>query len=131
MKKKEKSFLAINYGKKKVIISNLKKLNDLGKFTGLMFRSMKTKNLLFDFNREVSISIHSLFVFFPFLAIWLDSRNRVVEFKVVPPFLFYVLPQEKFRKLIEVPLNRENSKIIELFVGRKGLNIKTGKYIHK
>lgn len=74
---------------------------------GLMFqRREKAKALIFEFKNSVKMAIHSWFVFFPFFAIWLDSKNKVIAYKIVRPFNFNILPSEKFVKLIEIPLNK-------------------------
>ncbi len=88
------------------------------KILGLMLRSSGTRNLLFEFKKETLIPIHSLFVFFPFLIIWFDSRNKVLDFKIVRPFTSLVKPKTEFRKFIEVPFNDENKEIIDFFVGK-------------
>ncbi|MFH1290879.1 MAG: hypothetical protein ABIH92_05755 [Nanoarchaeota archaeon] len=109
--------------KKKSIKIPVKKVSNLRKFTGLMFKQPKTQNLLFEFNTRESKTIHSFFVFFSFLAIWLDEKNKVLDFHVVKPFTFAVRSKKEPRKLIEVPLNFKNEKIIRFFVDkRKGLN---------
>lgn len=90
-----------------------------GKYVGLMCKSSETENLLFEFKKDVNLSIHSFFVFFRFLAIWLDEKNEVVDFKIVKPFCFSVRPKNKFRRLIEIPFNKENKKIITYF-SKKG-----------
>lgn len=105
--------------RKKKIKVNIKKVSFFGKFSGLMFRSRNTSNLLFEFSRDVSISIHSLFVFFPFLAVWLDDKNRIIEKRIVKPFIFSAKPKKMFRKLVEIPLNNENKRIIGFLVGKK------------
>jgi len=71
------------------------------KARGLMFR--KPQILMFDFSRETREPIHSLFVFYPFLAIWLN-KCEVVDARIVKPFSFSVKPRRKFTKLIEIPL---------------------------
>ena len=101
---------------KKIINVCPRKVGFFGKFFGLMFRSFRTKSLLFEFRKDVLISIHSFFVFFPFLAIWLDERNRVIDYMLIKPFTFRAFPKERFRKLVEVPLNYENQSIIENFL---------------
>lgn len=83
-----------------------------------MFKSRNSGNLLFEFKKNTGISIHSYFVFFPFLAIWLDDKNKIIEWKVVKPFTFRIKPKIKFRRLVEIPINGENRKIISLFVGK-------------
>ena len=79
------------------------KASGIRKIFGLMFRSRKTKPLLFEFKNDVRLAIHSFFVFFPFQAIWLDENNRFIEQKTVRPFSLHVKPKKPFRKLIEVP----------------------------
>lgn len=54
---------------------------------GLMFS--KKKNILLVLPFEHKSSIHSLFVFFPFHAIFINSKNRVVDTKRIKPFTFY------------------------------------------
>ena len=92
--------------------------NSFGKFLGLMFKEKeKSHALLFDFKKPTKIKIHSLFVFFPFVAIWLDEKNKIVDLKVVKPFTFSVFSKKSFKKLIEIPLNRRYENIIKLLVG--------------
>ena len=93
------------------IAIKLKKTNIFGKFLGLMLKTRQTSPLLFEVKRPMAI--HSLFVFFPFIAVWLDKDNNVVEIKKVNPFTLHVLPKRPFRKLIEIPINNKNKKIIE------------------
>ncbi len=111
----------IYYKKRKLKIKNLKKLSFVGKVTGLMFRPVNTQNLLFEFNSLTQTPIHSFFVFFNFLALWVDEKNRVVDFKIVKPFLPSIKPDKKFKKLIELPLNSDNKKIINFFVGKRNI----------
>jgi len=74
---------------------------------GLMFSfKEKASALLFEFKKPVRMAIHSFFVFFPFVAIWLDDDYNILDIKTVRPFSFRVLPSGKFTKLIEVPLNK-------------------------
>ena len=87
---------------------------------GLMFRGRNTKNLLFEFNKDVIITITSYFCFFPFLVVWLDSKNNVVESKIIRPFVFSIRPSTKFRKLVEIPVNDKNKQKIAFFVGKHG-----------
>ena len=95
-----------------IIIEDLKKCNAFNKFIGLMFkRREKAAPLLFDFAKESRHAIHSFFVFFPFLAIWLDKNNKIAEYKVVYPFVPLVTPAKEFSKLIEIPLNEKYKKI--------------------
>jgi uncharacterized membrane protein (UPF0127 family) len=80
-----------------------KRVSGLGMILGLMFRTRKTSPLLFEFKKDTKMAIHSFFVFFPFKAIWLDEKNRIIEQKLVRPFTFSVKPKKPFRKLIEIP----------------------------
>lgn len=109
--------IKLKKGSKNISVK-VKKLSFWGRFTGLMFRSKSTQNLLFEFNGATKQPIHSFFVFFDFLAIWLDSKNKVLEYKIVKPFLPSIKPAKKFSKLVEIPLNTANKKILNLFVGK-------------
>ena len=86
---------------------------------GLMFRSRNTNNLLFEFNHNTNAAITSAFVFFTFLAIWLNSKNEVIETKMVRPFIFTLKPEKPFRKLVEIPFNKKNLNLIHFFVGKE------------
>ena len=88
-----------------------------------MFRTRGSDNLLFEFKKNSRISIHSLFVFFSFLAIWLDSRNNVLEWRVIAPFCLRATPRKNFRKIIEIPFNSENKRAIEFFLKNSRANI--------
>lgn len=82
--------------------------SELGKIKGLMFtRRKNARALLFDFPEQTTIAIHSFFVFFPFLALWLDDKNDILEFKIVRPFVPYVKPKKSFSRLLEIPLNEK------------------------
>jgi uncharacterized membrane protein (UPF0127 family) len=88
------------------------------KFTGLMFTGKeKAKALLFKFPKNTRIAIHSFFVFFPFIAIWLDDKNNVVEIRKIRPFNLFLLPKKPFSKIVEIPINRKYNRIIQIIVG--------------
>ena len=108
-------------GSKEIEISNLTKVSEFGKIRGLMFRRRnKSKSLLFNFNNPVKIKIHSCFVFFPFLAIWIDDKNKILDKKVVKPWKIYISPSVKYyNQLIEIPLNDFYHKEVENIVGQK------------
>tara|TARA_Y100000034_G_scaffold89023_1_gene106978 strand:- start:2859 stop:3197 length:339 start_codon:yes stop_codon:yes gene_type:complete len=106
------------YYKNKSINVSIKKPSPFNKLIGLMFKSKTNDNLLFEFNKDVKMSIHSYFVFFDFLAIWLDRNNKVIEWKIVKPFSFIVKPKKPYSKLIEIPINNKNKKIVAFFVGK-------------
>jgi len=110
--------MIVYYKSKKIIIKNLRKLSNLGKITGLMFRSKSAFNLLFNFDKNTNMPIHSFFVFYDFLAIWTDENNNAVDFKIVRPFTSIIKSKRPFRKLIELPINESNKAIIKFFVGK-------------
>ncbi len=99
----------------RVISINVENCGFLGKVRGLMFRR-KSKNLLFD---NFSGAIHSWFVFFPFVAVWLDDKNRVLEIKMVKPFTFHIKSKKHYTKLIEVPINEGNKELVDFLVGEE------------
>jgi len=104
--------IKIGFGNKKILV-NTRKLSYFDYFRGLMFKTKNSENLLFDFGGRWGI--HSFFVFFSFLALWLDEKNKVVEWKVVKPFSSFVRPKKKFAKLIEIPLNDKNREVLAVF----------------
>ncbi len=109
MKKKIK----LNYHGKKFEI-DLKICNRFEKFLGLMFNEReKAQALLFDFKGRTKMRIHSLFVFFPFVAIWLDDKDRIIEIKKIIPWRLIIFPRKSFYKLIEIPINKKYKKIVE------------------
>ena len=102
----------------------MKKVSFFGRFRGLMFRPKNTENLLFEFSKPEFSAIHSLFVFFPFLAIWMNEKNNVLDYEIVRPFTLSVKPKNSAKRLAEIPFNQKNKKILKLFVDkRKDLNI--------
>jgi len=105
------------YNGKRVNLT-LKVCNAFERFSGLMFtRRKNAKALLFDFKKPVRIAIHSFFVFFPFLAIWVDADGKIIELKAVRKFRPYILPKKAFCKLIEIPVNEKYRKVTKLLVG--------------
>ncbi len=110
--------MIIKYNNKKINLF-VKKVSFFGKIFGLMFRGKNTSNLLFEFKKNTQMAIHSYFVFFDFLVIWLDKNNKVLELKIVTPFSFNISSKKSFAKLVELPINNKNKKIIEFFVGKR------------
>ncbi len=81
----------------------MKQVKGINQYIGLMFKSSKTEPLVFTFSKETKISIHSYFVFFPFIAYWyLD--NKLIDRKIIMPFTKNIRPSKSFNKLIEVPI---------------------------
>ena len=109
--------MKIIYKNKKIKIP-VKKVSALGKITGLMFKSGKTENLLFVFGEKTKMKIHSFFVFFNFLVLWINDEGKVLEWRVIKPFTLGVSAKKVFSKLIEIPINKKNRKIVKFFVGK-------------
>ena len=105
--------------KNKKISLEVKQCNFIERFVGLMFtRKKKAKALLFDFGKFVGLRIHSMFVFFPFIAVWLDQDNKVIDIQKVKPWRLSVFPRTKqYNKLVEIPINNKYSDIIESLDG--------------
>jgi len=103
----------LNLGENSVEIKNIRKCRGLMKGKGLMFiPKEKARPLLFEFSGDVSRSISSLFCP-PFLAVWLDEHNRIIDYKIVSPNKISIRPDKPFRKLVEVPLNNKYSEVIQ------------------
>jgi len=112
-----KEKLVINYGKKKILVE-LERCSFLGKGIGLMFsKREKAKNLLFEFRGSSQMGIHSYFVFFDFLAVWLDYENNVVQIDRVKPWVSYLRPSKKYAKLVEIPINKKNKVLVSKLFG--------------
>ncbi|MEK6928811.1 MAG: hypothetical protein AABW65_02570 [Nanoarchaeota archaeon] len=107
------------YFKNKKIFLEAEKVFGVKRFFGLMFSGKNTKNLLFEFRKDSNASLTSLFVFFPFLVLWLDKRNKVIDFKIVKPFRLSIKTEKNYRKFVEIPVNNRNFEIIGLFVGKR------------
>lgn len=110
--------MKFKYKNKKIEVP-VYRVSFIGRFTGLMFKRKNTRNLLFDFGKESKIAIHSFFVFFSFLALWLDEDNNIIDWRIVNPFEFYVCPKNSFYRLVEIPINDKNKETIEFFVGKR------------
>ncbi|MEK6880534.1 MAG: hypothetical protein AABY22_13035 [Nanoarchaeota archaeon] len=108
----------LNYKDKKIEIEGIKRCNFFEKIFGLMFMQReRAEALLFDFKNNTRIAIHSYFVFFPFIAIWLNAENRIVDYKLVMPFKGLISPLQEFSKLIEIPINKKYQEVVEVLVG--------------
>ncbi len=105
--------------KNKLIQIKAKRVSNIGAFIGLMFKTKKTRNLLFEFRKTRRHAIHSFFVFFPFLAVWLDKGNNLLEARIVKPFTSSLKSEKPAAKLIELPLNSDNEEIIKLIVDKE------------
>lgn len=81
---------------------------------GLMFRSRNTDCLIFDFGKPVKMALTSWFVFFPFIAVWLDSKNNVLAVEKIRPFRLAIMSKKPFSRLLEIPINGKNAKDVAL-----------------
>jgi len=71
---------------------------------GFMFVFNPKKAVIFEEKKETTtlLSVHSFFVFFPVLLVYLDNQNRVVDLFLLKPFSFYN-QRKKAKTLIEIP----------------------------
>ncbi|VVB98389.1 putative ACR [uncultured archaeon] len=68
---------------------------------GLMFSDRK--NILFVLGSERIFGIHSFFVFFPFDAVYLDEKKRIVDVvRGIAPFTLYVENKRPAKYLLEL-----------------------------
>lgn len=106
--------VSFNYKGKKIKV-NVKECKGICNGIGLMFQSKQNANaLLLRFKESTKMRIHSFFVFFSFVAVWLDKNNKVVGLKRVKPFTASVFPRKSYFKLIEIPVNRKYFKVVKL-----------------
>lgn len=106
--------IRLSYKNKKFNL-NLKKVGRGS--TGLIFRiRSRAKALLFEFNKPTNIEMSSLLVFFPFVIIWLDDKDKIIECRLIKPFTLTVRQKIKFTKLIEIPINQKYREVISLLV---------------
>lgn len=106
-----------NYKKKKIELEVIA-CNLFRDIWGLMFsRRERAKALMFHFKKPERMQIHSYFVFYPFVCVWLDEEEKVIDVKIVRPWTLSVKPKKSFVKLIEIPINKKYEKIINHLVG--------------
>jgi len=111
--------IRLNYKGKKFNL-NLKVCKGISEVIGLMFtKKENARALLFEFEKPVRMRIHSYFVFFSFIAIWLDTDGKVIDLKIVKPFKFSLRPKKSFSKLIEIPLNKKYAQITQFLVNTR------------
>lgn len=77
---------------------------------GFMFRFTKKDGLLFMFNKEEFITLHTFFVFRKLDIIYLDTNKKIIKIlKNVLPFTFYI-PSVKCKYILEL----KNSKTLHI-----------------
>ena len=115
--------LKLNYKGKSIRVKDVKICDTvLSKFKGLMFANKDNAQVLvFKFKKPTNQAIHSLFVRFPFISIWLDEHGKVVEIRIIKPWKLYVKSKQKFSKLIEVPINKKYQEITKIIVGDRNI----------
>lgn len=111
--------MKIKKGKQEIEIK-VKKCGCFRKAFGLMFcRREKAKALLFEFSKPEKFHLTSLFVFFPFICVWLDERNNIIDIRKIKPFKFHVLSRRFYKKFIEIPISSHYKEIIQNLVGEE------------
>jgi uncharacterized membrane protein (UPF0127 family) len=90
----------------------------LSKFLGLMFK-IKSKSLLFIFNKEKKLSIHSFFCQ-PFVAIWISSNGKATKIAKISKWMANFSGHGRF--LLEIPKSDEN-----YYLMTKMINLSDGK----
>ena len=78
---------------------------------GLMFKK-NSLPLLFNFKKPRKYSIHSFFCQH-FIAIWF-LKKKMIEIRLIEPNRIIRMKQ-KFDKLLEIPINDKNFKLLETF----------------
>ena len=103
-----------NISKNKIVVKDYVKCYDwASKLFGLMFRKQITP-LVFVFNKEKIISLHSFFVKFPIDVVFLNELFEVVELKQnLKPYQFYT-PKNKALFVLELPEHSIVNSSIEL-----------------
>lgn len=108
----------LKYQGKTIEITDMKEAKGIKKISGLMFKSKDTSALLFKFSSPTDEPIHSFFCPY-FLAIWLDEKNRILEYKLITPNKLSIKPKEKYSKLLEIPLNNKYSSVVKLLIKKE------------
>jgi len=104
-----KNLFKFNYKEKELEVEVKECKSFFSKTFGLMFRK-KSPCLLFVFNKQARIPIHSFFCK-PFYAIWFDN-DEIVDEKMVRSWKFSIKPKSSFNKLLEIP---SGNKFFKMF----------------
>jgi len=110
--------MEVCFDNKQLEVDNVKKSSGI---RGLMFRRRQKANALI-LNSERPI--HSFFVFFDFLALWLNSDDKIVDWKVVKPWSVHEKSGKPFSKILEIPINNKYHSQVKFIVGEKFKNNK-------
>jgi len=94
----------------------VREVKGLGIIRGLMFRRRENAPILL-FNLRADL--HSFFVFFSFLVLWLNEKNEVIDWKVTKPFSFRINSKTKYYKIVEIPISRRYNSEVTFIVGKR------------
>lgn len=89
----------------------IKDCNFMQKIFGLMFSNKeKSRALKFSFNKPVNYALHSFFINYSFMVLWLGRENNILEIRKVRPWKFNIKSKIKFHSIIEIPINEFYTK---------------------
>ena len=91
-----------NYKKRKFSLDTDVCDSILSQARGLMFKK-DSKPLLFVFKTAKRRAIHSFFCL-PFVAVWFNG-NKIVDVKLIKPWIVSIKPEKMFDRLLEIPFN--------------------------
>ncbi len=84
-------------------IKQFKEARGPNRVFGFMFKK-NPEPLFFKMKKPSLAPIHSFFVKRPFLAIWLDEEDKIIEFKIINPRQNNIRPSKPFKTLLEISL---------------------------
>ncbi len=106
----------IKFKSKYLVLNECFEAKGFNIFRGLTFyRREKAPIMVFSFKS----SLHSFFVFFPFIVLWLDEKDNVVGWRIVKPFSFNIHLKKNYSKIIEIPISRRYHSIVNFIVGER------------
>lgn len=86
------------------------------KLRGLMLKKKPNHGLLITLEKEkrIGASIHSLFVFFKFDAVFLDKQGKIVDIREkIKPFNPLIVPKKPCKHILELPAGKVEEEGIE------------------
>ena len=87
---------------------------------GLMFTKLNSASaLFFSYKFSSRMTIFSSFIPYEFLAVWINSSNKIVGIKVVKRGESGIEPGVKFNRLIEIPMSKKYFKINSFILDNK------------
>ncbi len=107
-----------NLTKKKIIAENTRICGDIfSKFMGLMLSKKQEKALVFEFEKEKSISLHMFFVFYSIDVLFLNEGKIVVDKK--ESFRPFTLYKSRKKAMYAVELPNGTIKMTKTEIGDK------------